>query len=413
MRTYDSLRTAITGVSVHKNRSLLTILGIVIGITSIVAIMSIGQSAQNLVVSEIQKFGSTNVFIVPGRQPKGPSDGAATLLNDSLKLKDYEDLSKKSNVPGAKSVIPYTFGLQTLSYESETYDSMIIGSTELIEKNFDLNVGSGNFFELYDVEQKSKVVVIGDKVREELFGNENPIGKKIKIKEQKFKVIGVLEPEGQGSFVDFNKAVISPYTSVQQDILGIRYFQRIVVDAISEADVPGVITDVESLLRDNHNIDDPEKDDFFVQTQEGMAEQVKTVTGILTVLLSSVAAISLVVGGIGIMNIMLVSVTERTKEIGLRKALGARNRDILVQFIIEALLLTVSGGIIGILFGTGLTGILSYVAQQFANIDLPFVFSVSGALLGVGVSCAIGLGFGIFPARAASKKSPVESLYYE
>ncbi|MDP2856067.1 MAG: ABC transporter permease [bacterium] len=413
MRISDSLRTAFAGISVHKNRSLLTILGIVIGITSIMAVMSIGQSAQQLIIGQIQRFGPTNIFVLPGRQPSSPAEGAGTVLNDSLKEKDFQDLQKKANVPGAKVVVPYVFGYAVASFESETYDVMVIGSSEYIEKNFDLKVAEGRFFDVFDVEQKARVAVIGSKVKEELFGNTNPIGEKIKFKDQKFQIIGVLSAEGQGSFIDFNKAIIAPYTSVQQNVLGIKYFNRIIIEAESIEAMPGVIRDVKTLLRNNHNIDNPEKDDFFLQTQEGLADSVKTVTNILTVLLASVAAISLIVGGVGIMNIMLVSVTERTREIGLRKALGATNKNILTQFLFEAVFLTVTGGIVGVIGGTFLTYILVYAANKFAGLNFPYVFSITGAIWGIAVSFVIGLVFGIFPARKAAKKSPIESLRFE
>lgn len=413
MRISDSLRTALAGISVHKNRSLLTILGIVIGITSIMAVMSIGQSAQQLIVGQIQRFGPANIFVLPGRQPSSPAEGAGTVLNDSLKEKDFQDLQKKSNVPGAKVVVPYVFGYAVASFESEMYDVMVIGSSEYIEKNFDLKVAEGRFFDVFDVEQKARVAVIGSKVKEELFGNTNPIGEKIKFKDQKFQIIGVLSAEGQGSFIDFNKAIIAPYTSVQQNVLGIKYFNRIIIEAESIEAMPGVIRDVKTLLRNNHNIDNPEKDDFFLQTQEGLADSVKTVTNILTVLLASVAAISLIVGGVGIMNIMLVSVTERTREIGLRKALGATNKNILTQFLFEAVFLTVTGGIVGVIGGTFLTYILVYAANKFAGLNFPYIFSISGAIWGIAVSFVIGLVFGIFPARKAAKKSPIESLRFE
>lgn len=413
MRLRDVISMSLTGISVHRNRSLLTILGIVIGITSVVAVMSIGQSAEGLIVGQIERFGPTNVFVLPGREPKGPNDAAGTLLNDSLKIRDFEDMQKKENIPGAVRVIPYAFGYAQTAYESETYDGMLIGSTEYARKNWDLTVAEGRFYDDVDVEERARVVVLGDKVKEELFGEENAIGEKIKIRDQKFTVVGVLAKEGQSSFVDFNKALVAPYTSVQENVLGIKYFNRLIVEAESIEAVPGVIKDIKTLLRDNHNIDDPEKDDFFVQTQEGIANQVKTVTGILTVLLASVAAVSLVVGGVGIMNIMLVSVTERTKEIGLRKALGATNANIRTQFLFEALMLTLIGGVLGILFGTLLTLGASWAAMRFAALDLPFMFSMNGMILALSVSFAIGIGFGLFPAIKAAKKDPVESLYYE
>ncbi len=413
MRFYDTILMSFQGLAVHKNRSLLTILGIVIGIMSVVAVMSIGQSAEGLIVGQIERFGPTNIFVIPGREPKGPNDAAGTLLNDSLKIKDFEDLEKKENVPQAVRVTPVVFGFVQTSYGSETYDGMLIGSTEYLRKNWDLTVAEGRYYDDIDVEARDRVVVLGSKVKEELFGNGNALGEKVKINDQKFTVIGVLAKEGQASFVDFNKALVAPYTSVQQNVLGIRYFNRLIVEAESIEAVPGVIKDVKTLLRNNHNIDSPDKDDFFIETQEGIANSVKTVTGILTVLLASVAAISLVVGGVGIMNIMLVSVTERTKEIGLRKALGATNGNVRTQFLFEALLLTFIGGVLGILLGALLTLGASYAALKFADLTLPFVFSVQGMFLALGVSFTIGIGFGLFPAIKASRKNPVESLCYE
>lgn len=413
MRFLDTISMSFQGIAVHKNRSFLTILGIVIGIMSVVAVMSIGQSAEGLIIGQIERFGPTNVFVLPGREPKGPNDGAGTLLNDSLKIKDFEDMQKKENIPRAVGVIPYVFGFVQTSYGGEAYDGMMIGSTEFSMNNWDLSVAEGRYYDNKDVEDRARVVVLGDKTKQELFGSGNAIGEKIKIKDQKFTVIGILEKEGQGSFVDFNKALVAPYTSVQESVLGIKYFNRLIVEAESIEAVPAVVKDIKTLLRNNHKIDDPKNDDFFISTQEGLVNQVKTVTGILTVLLASVAAISLVVGGVGIMNIMLVSVTERTKEIGLRKALGATNGNVRTQFLFEAMMLTLFGGMLGIGFGVLLTFGASWAAMKFANLDLPFVFSLNGMILALAVSFTIGIGFGLFPAIKASRKDPVESLYNE
>jgi len=413
MRFSDTLKMAWSGITVHRNRSLLTVLGIVIGITSVMAVMSLGDGAQTLIVGQIEKFGPTNIFVLPGRRPNGPTGAEGTLLNDSLTLKDFQDLGNAANVPDAVRIVPFVFGYVTSAYGSNTYDAMTIGSTGYMEKNFDLSVGEGRFFDDTDVTSKSRVAVIGSTVKDQLFGNEDPIGEKVKLKDQKFTVIGVIAPQGQASFVDFNKAVLAPYTAVQDDILGVRYFNRLIVEASSVATVPNVVRDVETLLRNNHNISDPSKDDFFIETQEDLVSQVQTITSILTVLLTAVAAISLLVGGVGIMNIMLVSVTERTREIGLRKALGATNGNVLTQFLAEALLLTFAGGTFGIALGILVTWGGVYAALHFANLDLPFVISMNGAILALGVSFAIGIGFGFFPARRAAQKNPVESLYNE
>ncbi|HPW34727.1 MAG TPA: ABC transporter permease [Candidatus Paceibacterota bacterium] len=407
----DSFKMATGGVLLYKSRSVLTILGIVIGITSVVMVMSIGKSAEGYIIGEIKSLGAQNVFVLPGRQPKGPTDSAGTLINDSLKQKDLDDLAKKSNIPDAVRVTPYVFGSEAVSYESELMEGvMVMGSTDYIKSNFDLDLVEGRFFDNYETEQKAAVVVVGDEVRKELFGNSYPIGEKIKIKDQSLMVVGFLKNKGAGSFVNFNKAVIAPYTIVQQKILGIKYFQRIIVEAKSEEYVSAVVRDIETLIRNNHNIDDPEKDDFWIQTQEGMANSIKTITTILTVLLASMASVSLIVGGVGIMNIMFVSVTERTKEIGLRKALGATNNNILNQFLFEALVFTIGGGLVGIVLGISFSLGASYIAQKFAQINLPYVISVQGIILGVVVSTAIGLIFGIVPAWRAAQKSPVESL---
>ncbi len=410
---FDTVRIALQGISTHKSRAVLTMLGIIIGVTSVMTVISAGESAQAFVVAEISSFGPTNIFVLPGRQPSGPQGAAGTLLNDSLKERDVQALEQKVNVPQAKQVIPYVFGFKTLTVDENTYDSMVIGSSEQVAKNFDLSVAQGSFFTQDDVNNHTRVVVIGETVREELFGSSNPIGQKIKVGNIKLQVIGVLGKKGQASFFDANKAVLVPYTVVQQDILGIKYFQRLIVEADTVQDVPGVIADITTTLRMNHNITDPAKDDFFIRTQGDLIDQISTITTILTVLLLCVAAISLLVGGVGIMNIMLVSVTERTKEIGLRKALGATNSTILQQFLYEALALTLGGGIIGVGLGTALTKGISWAAQTFAGINFPYIFSIRGLLIGVGVSVAIGLLFGIFPARSAAKKNPVESLYSE
>ncbi len=388
-------------------------LGIVIGILSIMVVMSLGQGAQDLILGEFQKFGPNNVFILPGRQPSGPSSIGSTLLNDSLTKKDLLDLQNPANVPEAVGVVPVVFGQQPIVYESQTYTAMIMGSNQDIAKLFALDTSNGRFFDSNDVADHTPVAVLGSTIAKELFGGNDPIGRKIRINNQMLQVVGVLQTQGAGSFINFDKAVIAPYPIVQDNILGIKYFQRIVVEGSSSALVPAMIKDVTTLLRNNHNITDPSKDDFSIQTQASIAQTVGTVTSILTVLLASIAAISLVVGGVGIMNIMLVSVTERTREIGLRKALGATSGNILLQFLFESAALTLLGGCVGVVAGIGLSWVVSFAANYWWGIGFPFVISIPGIVLGVVVSGVIGLAFGIFPAWRAARKSPIEALRYE
>jgi len=410
MQLRDTIKTAFAGLVVHKSRSVLTILGIVIGITSITIVMSVGEGAQSYILGEIHRFGPNNVFILPGKFPTGPTSGMGSLLNDSLKLEDIKDLELKNNVPQAVKVVPFVFGSVPVSFENELQRMMVMGSVPQSQEIFNLEVERGRYFDQFDLDSHARVAVIGSTIAEDYFGTIDPLRHKLKIKGFNFEVVGVLASKGQGSFINYNKSVLTPYTSIQTDVLGIKYFQRVAVEAESEEAIPAVIEDIKRVLRDNHNISDPDKDDFTIQTQEDIAQRVGTITGILTVLLASVAAISLIVGGVGIMNIMFVSVTERTKEIGLRKALGATNRNILAQFLVEAAVLTISGGIVGIAAGVVLTYGATVAVQRFAEINFPFSFSVNGMILGIVVSTSIGLIFGIFPARHAAQKQPVEAL---
>lgn len=410
---YDIFRLAVRGLLVHRNRSLLTVLGIVIGIAAIMVVMSVGASAEKMVVSEVESFGPTNIFVLPGRQPKGLMDFGGTLFADSLVLKDIEDLKKKTNVPAAVRVAPFVFGEVTVVANGESENITLLGGTADLFDIFNLEVASGEPLTDLDVAQKSAVALIGPELAEDLFGVGDPIGERIKIKDKNLKIVGLLASKSKNSLVDFDKAVVTAYSTAQQYILGFRYFQRIVVEAASIEDVPSVVADIKRLLNDNHNIEREEDADFFVRTQEDLAGVFGNVTGILTGLLASVAAISLLVGGIGIMNIMFVSVTERTQEIGLRKALGATRQNILNQFLIEAVLLTLAGGLIGIGAGIILTYLAAILITFFSGIDFPFVFSWNGAVLGTFVAVLIGLFFGIFPAVRAARQDAIESLRYE
>ena len=412
MTLKNNFKTALRGLKTQKSRSVLTILGIVIGITAIMMVMSLGQGAQNLILSQIQSIGAKVIGIAPGRHPKGPTDIIST-FTDSLKEKDLDALQKKTNVPHLSKIMPIVFGSDSMAYGNDTYRPTIFGVNSYFADIYDLSAGSGRLLTEDDVKSYADVVVIGTKVRDELFGNSDPVGEKVKIKGRNFKIIGVMKQKGQASFLNFDDTAVIPYTSAQRYIFGIKYFHRFAIEADSEENVNSTVEDIKITLRNSHNIDDPSKDDFFVETQADALEMVGTIMNILTLFLAAVAAISLLVGGIGIMNIMLVSVTERTREIGLRKALGATEKNILTQFLLEAMMLTVVGGVVGILLGASLSFAISLILTNFVNLNWPFTFPVQAAFLGIGVAAIVGLIFGIYPARKASRKSPIEALRYE
>jgi len=412
MKLSDSFFTALDGLKTNRGRSALTILGIIIGIAAVITMMSVGQGVQNLILSQIQSIGSKVIAIVPGRQPKGPTDVIST-FTDSLRQTDLEALKKKSNVPHLETLMPVVFGSETAAFGSETYRLTIFGVTENFSKIHDLYPTEGRLFSDEETKGYADVVIIGNKVKDELFGSDEALDRRIKIKGRNFRVIGILPKKGQSSFLNFDEVAIIPYTTAQQYIFGIKYFHRLVAEADSEANVDQTVEDIKITLRNSHNITDPSKDDFFIETQTSAMEIVSTITNILTLFLAAVAGISLLVGGIGIMNIMLVSVTERTREIGLRKAVGAGKNDILIQFLLEAVLLTLTGGILGIASGALLSLGASLIFGYFLKASWGFLLPLNAIALGVGVSVMIGLIFGIYPARKAAWLSPIEALRYE
>ncbi len=257
------------------------------------------------------------------------------------------------------------------------------------------------------------MAVIGSKVKEELFGDNDALDKRVKIKGRNFKIVGLLSKKGQTTFINFDDTVIVPYTTAQQYLFGKKYFDRFVVEADSEENVDKTVEDIKIALRNSHGITDPEKDDFFLETQAEGIKSVSAIMSVFTLFLTAVAAISLIVGGVGIMNIMLVSVTERTREIGLRKALGATSNDILSQFLFESVALTGTGGIIGIMIGSFLSFVTSLILGRVLALGWQFSFSIPAIIIGLVVSGGIGLVFGLYPARSAAKKSPMEALRHE
>ncbi|KKW20019.1 MAG: hypothetical protein UY63_C0003G0032 [Parcubacteria group bacterium GW2011_GWA2_51_10] len=406
------IKSSVVGLKTNKTRSALTILGIVIGVTAIIMVVSLGQGARNLILGQIQGIGARVIAIVPGRIPKGPTDILAT-LTASLKERDLSTLKRTEDVPHAEEIMPVVFGSETVSFEGQTYRPTIFGGTELMAEIYDVYPERGRNISEDDVRAAADVVVLGTKVLETLSPDRDLLGERVKIKGRNFLVIGILPKKGAASLFNFDDMAMVPYTTAQRYIFGIKHYNRIIIQADSEEHVAATVNDVKAALRAEHGITDPEKDDFAVETQTDAIQTVSTILSALTVFLALVAAISLVVGGIGIMNIMLVSVTERTREIGLRKALGATNRNILAQFLLEAVILTGIGGLIGILLGALLSFAISLVITNAFGLLWSFTFPIFAAILGIGVSSAIGLIFGLYPARKASRMNPIEALRYE
>jgi len=396
----------------NKSRSALTILGIVIGVASIIMVMSIGQGAEALIINQIQGIGARSITVEPGRMPQGAMD-FAEIFTDSLKNRELQALKKSENVRGAVTFTPLVVQSMTLSYGREAKRGSVFGSSPGLFDIFDLSPAEGDIFSDEEVRSLAPVVVLGANIKEDLFGYSDAVGEKIRIKDRSFRVIGVMGKAGQVGFMNMDDMVIVPYTTAQTYLMGIDHFHSIIVEAESEEIIDEVAADIVATLREVRNITDPDKDDFHVMTQADAAEMISAIMGILSALLIAVAAISLVVGGIGIMNIMLVSVTERTREIGLRKAIGATYKNILHQFLVEAVILTAAGGIIGIVFGAFLSYLVSIILTEAIANYWPFVFPIFSALLGILISTAIGLIFGIYPARKAAIQDPIEALRYE
>lgn len=414
MNFASTIKTSARALQANWARSLLTILGIVIGVMAIVLVISLGQGAQSLILNQVQSIGANTIILRPGRQPTQPTDTAETLLSDSLKQRDVDALLKPLNVPGLEAVDPAVLVPGTISYQNSVYHATVFGWTpDALGDVFNVYPEEGSYFTQEDIRSYAKVIIIGSKVKQELFGDSDALGQFVTVHGQKLQVVGILPAKGQVTAFNVDDIGLIPYTTAQKTLLGIDYFQEIFLRAKPDANVDQVAADVTSTLREMHNITDPSKDDFFVVTQKTIIATVSTVTQVLTIFLVAIASISLMVGGIGIMNIMLVSVTERTQEIGLRKALGATNRNILLQFMIEAIMLTFAGGLLGTLIAITLSALVSTVAQTYYHLDWPFTLPLGAIVLGVGVSTAIGLIFGLYPARKAANKDPIEALRFE
>jgi putative ABC transport system permease protein len=406
MNVLNLVKIAIKALLRNKSRAFLTMLGIIIGIASVIAMVSLGQSSTLSVREQLSGMGSNMIMIMPGRQMRG----GVNMGSSSAKSLDMKDLrSLEQNTRYVAHVSPSVSTGAQLVFGSNNHPGQIQGVSPSYLDIRMYKLSSGIMFTDEDVRTYNKVCVVGKTVVDNLFTNgENPIGQVVRFGSIPMKIIGVLESKGQNQMgQDQDDIVLAPYTTVQKRFMAITHFNMIFASATSEEESELAATEITYILRANHKIAQGEEDDFDIRTQEELLSTMSSVTQMLTMLLAAIASISLIVGGIGIMNIMYVTVTERTKEIGLRMAIGAQNRDIMLQFLSESVILSLIGGVIGIILGL----ILSYLLSYF--LKWPFVVSQSAIIISFFVCAATGIFFGWYPAKKAANMDPIAALRYE
>lgn len=400
----ESFLMAWASLIANKLRSLLTMLGIIIGVAAVIALVSIGNGVKQDIENSISSLGSNLLVVLPGA-PRTPGARSSQGSMKSLKISDYEAIAK---LEGVKAASPMTNGSYVVIYQNKNWTTSVAGVNSNFQDVNNWTMTSGRFFSDKNVQNRERVAVVGQTVVKNLFADEDPVGKEIRVKNIPFRVIGVLKSKGNGTMGnDQDDTVLIPYTTSMERVEGIDYLRRVYVVAKDDGGIDRLQADIENLLRVRHNIKDTNLDDFNIQNMKSIMETVAQTTGTFTLFLGAVAAISLVVGGIGIMNIMLVSVTERTREIGVRKALGATYSVIVTQFLIEAVVISLIGGFIGIAFGIGASKVIGMVSGMSTVVSVPTI------IMSFAFSMAIGLIFGIYPARKAAKLNPIDALHYE
>lgn len=406
MNIGNLFRIALKALSNNKFRGFLTMLGIIIGVGSVITMLAIGQGSKKSIQAEISEMGSNMIMISPGADRRGGVRMSADNMQ-TLKVKDYEDI--RDNCKYVPLVSPTVNASGQCVYGANNTPTSAYGVNQDYLEIRNYKVQDGDVFSEQDIKTAAKVCLAGKTVVDELFPNgENPVGKVIRFGSIPFRIVGVLESKGSNTMgMDQDDLLLVPYTTVMKRIQAVTYLQGITCSALSEDYTDQAIEEISQVLRTNHKIKDGSDDDFNIRSQQELSSMMTSTSNMMSTLLAAVAAISLIVGGIGIMNIMYVSVTERTKEIGLRMSIGAKGRDILSQFLIEATMLSVAGGIIGVIVGIA----AAYVVKALLN--YPISIAPWSIVLSFLVCTVIGIFFGWYPARKASNLDPIEALRYE
>ena len=405
MNFLNLIKIAWKAILLNKTRAMLTMLGIIIGVASVIAMLAIGEGSKESIKKNISSMGANLITIRPGAGMMGGVRSDPSSMQ-TLTLNDYKTLKTQTHY--IKNISPMVNGSGQSIAGSNNWPTTIYGASPEYLSIRDWSVEKGSMFTEDDIESYAKVAVIGKTVQENLFPNEDPIGKMIRFKNIPFKVIGILKEKGENTFgQDQDDIIIAPYTAVQKRILAQKYLQSIVASSISEDDSEPAVNEITTIMEKQHNIKEGDDNDFNVSSQQEIISTFSSTSEMLTVLLVAIASISLIVGGIGIMNIMYVSVKERTKEIGLRMAIGAKGKDILLQFLIESVLISITGGILGVFIGLGAT----FAIKQFAG--WPVSITMSSIVISFAVCTITGVFFGWYPARKAAQYDPINALRYE
>jgi putative ABC transport system permease protein len=405
LRFLETIRISIDSLLRHKMRALLTMLGIIIGVGAVIAMVAVGQGAQSAVEAQIASLGTNVIMVIPGATMQGGVSSGAGAAS-TLKEEDIDAIRQQCPAIGYASPMART-NRQVVAGNLNWSTSIQGGNTEYF-KIRDWKLSSGDFFTDTDVRSGAKVCLIGQTIVDNLFSGQDPVGQTIRVHKLPFRILGVLAPKGQNAMgQDQDDIIIAPFSTVQRKVMGIEFVSTILLSAITKDRIPEAQAQVTDLLRIRHKLADWEDNDFMIRNQSDIASAATATSSIMTMLLGSIASVSLIVGGIGIMNIMLVSVQERTREIGIRMSIGARRSDILMQFLLEAIMLSVFGGLIGVGLGLAASNLIS----KFAG--WPIFVSAASVALSFFFSAVVGMFFGFYPARKASALSPIEALRYE